>query len=214
VSWLVVIPFKGAPDGKSRLAGRFDDTQRRALALAFLQDTLAAVRGVPAVAGVTVVSSEPGLNRMLASAEGLAPAQARAPIEVIPDPGNGLNAAIEHGIVSFRGGERSGHIAVLLGDLPALASEELAQALAAAEEYPQAFVPDAAGDGTTMITLAPDVDAPVLFGAGSAAAHAAAGYVRLELAADSGLRRDVDAPEDVDALERPGRHTRAALQAL
>ena len=52
--WTVVIPFKGAPEGKSRLAGgaRFDSgaashgftaSERALLAQAFLTDTLAAV---------------------------------------------------------------------------------------------------------------------------------------------------------------------------
>ncbi len=214
MSWLVVIPFKGASGSKSRLATGFGDRERHALAVAFLQDTVSAARAVPAVAGVTIVSNEPGIDRLVASAEGIAPARALAPVEVIADPGDGLNAAVSHGIASFRGAERDGHIAVLLGDLPGLAPEELAAALAAAEGHPLAFVPDASGEGTTMITLAPAVNGAVLFGQGSAVAHASAGYVPLDVPRGSGLRRDIDSPEDLAALAAPGRHTRQVLAAF
>ncbi|HEY0248211.1 MAG TPA: 2-phospho-L-lactate guanylyltransferase [Gryllotalpicola sp.] len=214
MSWLVVIPFKGAPDSKSRLAERFDDATRNALAVAFLQDTVSAARGIAGVAGVTIVSNQPGLGRLLSAPEGIAPARPVAPVEVIADPGDGLNAAITHGIASFRGAEPGGHIAALLGDLPALVPDELAAALALAEKHPMSFVPDAAGDGTTMITLAPGVAGQVLFGVGSAVAHAVAGYVPLDVPAASGLRRDVDSPVDLERLAAPGKHTRGVLQGL
>ncbi|WP_022882057.1 2-phospho-L-lactate guanylyltransferase [Gryllotalpicola ginsengisoli] len=213
MSWLIVIPFKGAPGAKSRLAAVYDDGQRSALARAFVADTVAAVRAVPAVAGVTVVSNEAGLDRLLGAAEGIAPASALAPVEVLPDPGDGLNGAVRHGIASFRGQEPTGHIAVLLGDLPGLAPEELARALELAQEHPLAYVADASGTGTTMITIAPDAAAEPMFGEGSAAAHAAAGFTRLEVPAEWGLRRDVDSPEDLAALPAPGRHTRLAMSA-
>ena len=44
MTWVVVIPFKGAPASKSRLSERFADADRHALALAFLADTVTAVR--------------------------------------------------------------------------------------------------------------------------------------------------------------------------
>ncbi|GAA4167759.1 2-phospho-L-lactate guanylyltransferase [Gryllotalpicola koreensis] len=208
MSWRVVIPFKGAPSSKSRLAVRFDDLARHALALAFLQDVVAAVRATPEVAGVTLVSSEPGLGALFADAPDL------APVAITPDPRHGLNGAIAHGIRAARAADSSAHVAVLLGDLPELAAGELADALGAAARHPLATVTDAAGTGTSLITLAPGEFAEPQFGASSAAAHAAAGFVRLDVAAESGLRRDVDAPDDVDRIERPGRHTAAVLSGL
>ncbi|MCL2793778.1 MAG: 2-phospho-L-lactate guanylyltransferase [Microbacteriaceae bacterium] len=208
MTWAVVIPFKGAPRSKSRLAERFDDATRHALALAFLQDTVAAVRGAAGVASVVVVSNEPGLPGLLEGDE------TAAELTFVPDPGDGLNAAIEAGLRAARAADPDAHRAALLGDLPELRPEELAAALAAAARHPLAFVTDAAGTGTTLIALAPGQNATPHFGAGSAAAHEAAGFAPLELPPDSGLRRDVDAPADLDALRAPGPHTRQVLAAL
>jgi 2-phospho-L-lactate guanylyltransferase len=208
MSWRVVIPFKGAPSSKSRLAARFDDLGRHALALAFLQDVVAAVRAAPEVVGVTLVSSEPGLGALFAEDPTL------APVAITPDPRHGLNGAVAHGVRAARAGDPVAHVAVLLGDLPELATAELAAALAAAGRHPLSYVTDAAGTGTSMITLAPGVAAEPRFGAGSAAAHEASGFARLDVPADSGLRRDVDAPDDVDRIASPGQYTRAVLAAL
>jgi 2-phospho-L-lactate guanylyltransferase len=93
-----------------------------------------------------------------------------------------------------------GPVAVLLGDVPALQSAELAAALALAERHPLAFVPDADGTGTVLITALVASDHAPSFGSGSRAAHAAAGYFELDLPSKSGLRRDVDTPEHLAAL--------------
>ena len=208
MSWRVVVPFKGAPGSKSRLAARFDDATRHALALAFLRDAVVAVRGTSAVAGVVIVSSEPGLTALFGPEPGL------APVELTPDPGTGLNPAIAHGVRVGRAAAPDDHVAALLGDLPELTSDELAAALDAAAKHPLASVADASGAGTTMITLAPAVDATPHFGGASAAAHAAAGFALLDLPVSSGLRRDVDAPDDVDRIASAGANTRAVLEAL
>ncbi|MFC4243785.1 2-phospho-L-lactate guanylyltransferase [Gryllotalpicola reticulitermitis] len=206
MTWYVTIPFKGAPLSKSRLAERLNDTSRHALAVAFLQDTVSAVRRTADVASVLIVSNEPGLTALFA-----VEAETGARVEIVPDPGDGLNAAIAQGILAARAADPDASVAVLLGDLPELTADELAEALGAAARHPLAYTADASGTGTTMIALAPGVTADPRFGVGSAAAHAAAGFSRLDVPASSGLRRDVDAPQDLDALRAPGAHTRAVL---
>ena len=121
---------------------------------------------------------------------------------VVGDPGTGLNAAVEAGIASI-----DGPVAVLLGDLPALQPAELRTALDAARAHDRAFVPDAEGTGTSLIASTTD-HAPA-FGAGSAQRHRDAGYERLEVSESSGLRRDVDTPDQLAALgDRVGPRTR------
>jgi 2-phospho-L-lactate guanylyltransferase len=85
-------------------------------------------------------------------------------------------------------------------DLPALRPAELAAALSAAEASQRAFVPDAAGTGTVLLTAVTGRLEP-LFGEDSAAAHAESGAVRL--GGDwASLRRDVDTPADLsEAVE-------------
>ena len=181
--WTIVVPVKGTVAAKSRLAATAE------LALAIALDT---VEAALAVAPVIVVTP---------AAAPFAALGAR----VVADPGGGLSAAIDTGIAVAQG-----NIAVLLGDLPALRPEELQTALDAAAAHPRAFVPDADGTGTVLITST--TDHASAFGAGSAQRHREAGYVELDLPADSGLRSDVDTAEQLERLRgRLGKRTTAQL---
>ncbi|MEF3404558.1 2-phospho-L-lactate guanylyltransferase [Agromyces sp. CCNWLW203] len=186
--WTVVIPVKAPAGAKTRLAVAVPPVEREALARAFALDTIAAVLAARSVDRVIVVGDDPALA---GEAEFLAePA----------DGPRGLMAAIAYGIAHARAGGDPGEtgsrqVAVLLGDLPALAPEELDAALETASRHPLAFVRDADGTGTTLATASAGVHLAPHFGVDSAARHAAAGFV--ELAASAGLRRDVDT---IDAL--------------
>lgn len=178
--WSVVIPVKPAVAAKSRLRVR----DRESLARAIAVDTIAAVAASPAVAEVVVVTSDPGVGRELAAIPSA---------RIVDDRGSeGLSAAISLGIASVASDR---HRAVLLGDLPALRPEALTAALAAAAGVPLGTVPDADGDGTALVTALPGVVLEPRFGADSAAAHRAAGFVPLPVERDSSLRRDVDTAE-------------------
>jgi 2-phospho-L-lactate guanylyltransferase len=203
-SWIVVIPFKGAPHGKSRLSATaasddaagdryigFSSTERERLALAFLHDTVAAIGGVDRVARVVIVSDARELDA------GRALPAIRRPVSIVPDPGRGLNAAAAEGIRAARALDPGAWIAVLTGDLASLRSRDLEQALRAGRAHPLGFVPDHSGVGTTMLTAAPGRRVSPLFGGASSAAHEAAGHRALELPADSTVRLDIDRVDDL-----------------
>jgi len=110
-----------------------------------------------------------------------------------------LNAALRHGAaVAARRWPGTG-LAALTADLPAVSPAELAAALRAAGAAPglAAFVPDAAGVGTTLYAVPPGGEFRPLFGGASRARHAAAGAIELDPGAFTGLRRDVDTPDDL-----------------
>jgi 2-phospho-L-lactate/phosphoenolpyruvate guanylyltransferase len=110
-----------------------------------------------------------------------------------------LNAALRHGAaVAARRWPGNG-LAALTADLPAVSPAELAAALRAAGAAPglAAFVPDAAGVGTTLYAVPPGGEFRPLFGGASRARHAAAGALELDPGAFTGLRRDVDTPDDL-----------------
>ena len=110
-----------------------------------------------------------------------------------------LNAALRHGAaVAARRWPGTG-LAALTADLPAVSPAELAAALraAAGSPGPAAFVPDAAGVGTTLYAVPPGGEFRPLFGGASRARHAAAGATELDLDDMTGLRRDVDTPDDL-----------------
>jgi 2-phospho-L-lactate guanylyltransferase len=184
--WTVVIPVKGTVSAKSRLGASAE------LALAIALDTVAAALEAADVIVVTSPSLAPEFEALGA--------------RVVLDTGTGLNAAVRQGIVAAG----SGPVAVLLGDVPAMRPEELAAVLAV--RHPLAFVPDADNDGTVLIAALDPADHAPAFGAHSRVAHLAAGYLELHVPTDSGLRRDVDTPDQLVALgERVGPRTRAAL---
>jgi 2-phospho-L-lactate guanylyltransferase len=85
-------------------------------------------------------------------------------------------------------------IAALVGDLPALRSQELAAALDDAADHPSVFVADAAGTGTTLLTARPGVALRPAFGPDSAALHA---RHAVAISGGPGLRADVDTAEDL-----------------
>jgi 2-phospho-L-lactate guanylyltransferase len=184
--WHLVVPVKGGATAKSRLhppvgVGRED------LALALATDCLTACCAGMPPARVLVVTSD---CRVRLAAEGLG-------ARVVADPGTGLNAAVAAGrdhVLADRPGQP---VAVLLGDLPALLAADLTAALGAAAAYPLAVVPDAAGDGTVLLTALRGEALTPSFGTGSSSRHVAAGHHRLELDLPR-LRTDVD---DDDALQ-------------
>ena len=201
--WAVVVPVKGGSSAKSRLA----DPARPALATAFALDTIMAALATVGVERVVVVTSDPVVATLVRALD-----PGDRVVDLVPDPGVGLDAAARAGVDRARA-EHFHRVAVLLGDHPSLTSTELEIALAAAATHRGAFVPDAAGTGTAMVALA-DADATTNFGGGSAARHAAQGLARLDLDLP-GLRLDVDEVTDLEAALAVGvgQHTARALRA-
>jgi 2-phospho-L-lactate guanylyltransferase len=117
----------------------------------------------------------------------------------VPDrPEAGLNRAFAHGAELAAGSP----VAALAGDLPALRPAELGAALSAADGR-RAFVPDAAGTGTTLLAAPAGTPLDPRFGPGSAAAHARSGAQPLAGPWPS-LRRDVDTAADLAAAAAIG----------
>ena len=212
-SWTVLLPVKVLARAKSRLAVLAGD-RRRELALAFASDTVTAVLACPDVARVVVVTSDPAAGPLLAALGAIIVADEPVDrsdrrgtrgtpdgVDLAPDLGvqDLLNAALRHGAaVAARRWPGTG-LAALTADLPAMSPAELASALRAAGTVPgrAAFVPDAAGVGTTMYAVPPGGEFLPLFGGASRARHAAAGATELAIAGTAGLRRDVDTPDDL-----------------
>jgi 2-phospho-L-lactate guanylyltransferase len=200
ITWSVLMPVKVLTQAKSRLAG-LAGPRRGELALAVACDTVTVALETARVARVVVITDDP-----VAAA-----ALTRLGAQVIPDePRDGLNAALLHGAaVAARSWPASG-TAALSADLPALRPDELARALKAAAGWPNAFVADVAGDGTTLYTAAPGVAFRPAFGLASRARHAAGGAAELELTDIPGLRQDVDTPADLRGAAELGLGPRTA----
>lgn len=202
-AFAVLLPVKSPGSGKSRLSA-LPDADRRRLAAAFAADAVAVCTTTPGVALVVVVSDDAAFAASLAG-DG---------VVACADPGDGLNGALRHGAAVAHDLAPDLRPAALLADVPALTAVDLAAALDHARAAPgPCFVEDADGTGTTLYTASYDAFDP-RFGAGSAAAHRAAGAAPIPGALAT-LRRDVD---DLDGLAAAvalgvGAATAAALPA-
>ncbi|MHB9858810.1 2-phospho-L-lactate guanylyltransferase [Streptomyces sp. YIM S03343] len=207
MQWTLVMPLKALAQAKSRLADTAADGVRPGLALAFAQDTVAAALACPAVRDVAVVTSDALAARELA---GL------GAVIVADEPGGGLNAALAHAAAVVRSAHPQSPLAALNADLPALRPAELARVLDAAAQFPRAFLPDAAGIGTTLLTAGPGQELRPAFGADSRALHRGSGAVELRLGSVDSVRQDVDTGDDLRAALAlgVGPRTAAATERL
>ncbi|MFI6289731.1 2-phospho-L-lactate guanylyltransferase [Streptomyces sp. NPDC051018] len=204
--WSLVVPLKPLVLAKSRLAPAVGGVPRSRLALAFAQDTVAAVLACPAVRDVAVVTDDPVAAAKLA-AQGA---------RIVPDlPGAGLNAALAHGAEAVRERRPDAPVAALNADLPALRPLELARVLGYATGFPRAFLADRAGIGTTLLTAAPGIELRPGFGGPSRRRHSASGAVEIPLDGVDSVRQDVDTPDDLTAALAlgAGSRTTAVLAA-
>ncbi|POX55173.1 2-phospho-L-lactate guanylyltransferase [Streptomyces sp. Ru71] len=204
MQWTLVIPLKPLALAKSRLADTAADGVRPGLALAFALDTVAAALDCPAVSDVAVVTNDALAGRELAALGA----------RIVPDePAAGLNAALTHAAAAVRAVLPHSPLAALNADLPALRPVELSRVLKTAEVFPRAFLPDAAGIGTTLLAAAGNRELRPAFGPDSRARHRAGGAVELPLESVDSVRQDVDTGDDLRAALALGVGPRTAAVA-
>lgn len=218
-NWTVLLPVKVLARAKSRLAV-LAGPRRWEIALAMASDTVAAVVDCPQVARVIVVTSDPLAGERLAALGAIVVPDVFAGAAGLDGPGGpggernaprtgdgsqrGLNGALLHGAAVASRRWPGTALAALPADLPSLRPAELATALRAAAGTARAaggaaFVPDAAGVGTTLYAVLPGGGFLPAFGGASRARHAMGGAAELALDTVPGLRRDVDTPDDLRA---------------
>lgn len=206
-----LIPVKELDAGKSRLEPSVGRPAARRLILAMLEDVIDALRAVPRVERVEVVTPDPAV----AEAARRAGAHAR----VRPDPG--LNASLDAATreLTEAGAEAS---LVVLADVAGARSRELTALLEARDALgsPCVVLAPSEDGGTSALLRAPADAIPCAFGPESAERHREAakqaGVAVRELKLPS-LRLDLDTEADLRAfLAGPGAgpRTRAALAEL
>lgn len=191
----VIIAVKRLSQAKTRLAPVFGDGVREQVVLAMLVDTIAAAQGVAAVGSITVVTPD----------ETAAAAVRALGADVLADPTppghpDPLNTAVAAAWTHVTNHTRN--TVVLQGDLPALQSTELTEALAQARHHPRSFVTDRHATGTSALFA---FGAPLdpRFGTQSATWHRDSGAVELT-GAWPGLRCDIDTPDDLRRARQLG----------
>jgi 2-phospho-L-lactate/phosphoenolpyruvate guanylyltransferase len=210
-----ILPIKSFAKAKQRLGDAVGGHDREQLAAAMVGDVLDALRAVPQIDEVIVVTAEPQAARAAQSAHAT----------VVDDPEEiGQSAAAGRGIDAAlaRGAQRA---LLVPGDCPAVDPIEVAQLLEKITPEPSVvIVPDRHGSGTNALLLTPPQAVAPAFGTGSFARHAAfahAAGATVKVADLPSLGLDVDTPGDLAALRaaldaRPATaaRTRAVLERL
>ena len=191
----LIIAVKRLAAAKTRLAPVFSARTRENVVLAMLVDTLSAATGVASVGSITVITPD---DDAAAAAAGLGANVLADPTpEGHHDPLNNAIAAAERAVAaSFS------NVVVLQGDLPALQTQELTEAIAAARHHRRSFVADRLATGTAALCAFGSMLDPQ-FGPDSCARHRRSGAIELT-GAWPGLRCDVDTPADLAAARRLG----------
>jgi 2-phospho-L-lactate guanylyltransferase len=191
----LIVAVKRLAAAKTRLAPVFSAQTRESVVLAMLVDTLTAAARVGSVRHITVITPD--------DAAGAAATELGAEVLSDPtpkghaDPLNNAIAAAEQVVA-----ESVSNIVVLHGDLPALQTQELAEAIAAARHHQRSFVADRLGTGTAAL-FAFGTPLDPRFGPDSSARHRRSGAIELT-GAWPGLRCDIDTPDDLAVARRLG----------
>ncbi|MDT5202575.1 MAG: 2-phospho-L-lactate/phosphoenolpyruvate guanylyltransferase [Mycobacterium sp.] len=191
----LILAVKRLAAAKTRLAPMFSAPTREKVVLAMLVDTLTAAARVSSVRRITVVT--PDDVAAAAAAELGAEVLSDPTPDGHPDPLNNAIAAAER-VLS----KSASNIVVLQGDLPALQTQELTEAIAAARQHERSFVADRLGTGTAALCAFGTALRPQ-FGPNSAARHRHSGAIELT-GAWPGLRCDIDTPDDLIVARRLG----------
>ena len=191
----LIIAVKRLTAAKTRLAPVFSARTRENVVLAMLVDTLGAAARVGSLRSISVITPD----------EAAAAAAIELGAEVLADPtpedhSDPLNNAITAAERAIAGS--FSNIVVLQGDLPALQTQELSEAIAAARHHRRSFVADRLGTGTSAL-FAFGAALDPQFGPDSSARHRRSGAIELT-GAWPGLRCDVDTPADLAVARRLG----------
>ncbi|MHA7653380.1 2-phospho-L-lactate guanylyltransferase [Mycobacterium sp. ML4] len=191
----LIVAVKRLAAAKTRLAPVFSARTRESVVLAMLVDTLTAAMRVDSVRSITVITPD---DDAAAAANDLG---ARVLADPTPsDDPDPLNSAITAAARSVA--VSNPNIVALQGDLPALQTRELAEAISAARHHQRSFVADRLGTGTAALCAFGAALDP-RFGPESAAQHRRSGAIELT-GAWPGLRCDVDTPADLAAARQLG----------
>jgi 2-phospho-L-lactate guanylyltransferase len=200
-----VVPVKDTASAKQRLTLALPPEMRQALALAMLEDVLAALAEAAGLAGRLLVTTDTaalalaGRYSFLAMAEGAADGHTGA-----------VTAAARRLVAEGRAG-----MLTVPGDIPLVTAAEIGRLLAAHRPAPSfTIAPSHDEKGSNAILMSPPDAVPLRFGDDSFFPHLAAARGRgiaptvLHL---PGIALDIDNPADLAHFARLGSRTRAGL---
>jgi 2-phospho-L-lactate/phosphoenolpyruvate guanylyltransferase len=209
-----ILPAKHFESAKQRLSPTLQPGTRRVLVEAMFSDAMLALRRVPSIDQIFVITSDPVASQIAAGSGTI----------VIEDTASSHSEATQLGIARAlaMGATRA---LLVPGDCPLLDPAELEQLLTRpVPERSVLIVPDRHGEGTNALLLTPPDAMPPSFGEGSRQRHTDLAVTHgavPEVVGLPSLALDIDTPEDLEELVEMlattrGRaaHTRGMLSQL
>jgi len=187
-----LVPVRGLPAGKTRLAALLTVDQRNRLVRAMLADVVAALRASAGITGVTIVSGDDAAGRVAAE---LGVGFLRQPQDVL-----GLNAGLAWAQRALADREA---VLIVPADLPLVMPADVDLLLRALPDGPAVGIAPSRDGGTNGLLLRPPGVIAPHYGPESARRHAEAAAevgVPARRVESEGWRLDLDAPEDLGRL--------------
>jgi 2-phospho-L-lactate guanylyltransferase len=198
-----VIPVKETAAAKERLADAVPLHLRPGLALAMLEDVLAAVAQARGLAGIAVVTLDPDA-RTLAQRFGA---------RILTDDARGGHTAAVAAAARILAVEGRTGMLQMPGDIPLVSADEISLLLAAGRPAPSFTIAPSHDDlGSNAVLVCPPTVVPLTFGDDSFHPHLRAARARgIEpvIVRQPGIGLDIDRPQDIWAFAQWRSRTRA-----
>ncbi len=199
----VVIPVKETAGAKQRLGDAVPRHLRAGLALAMLEDVLAAVAQARGLAGIAVVTLDPAAQAV---------AQRYSARILTDDARGGHTAAVAAAARTLEAEGRSGMLQ-MPADIPLVGADEISLLLAMRRSAPSFTIAPSHDDfGSNAILVCPPTAVPLTFGDDSFFPHlrtALACGIKPLIVRQHGIGLDIDRPEDIAAFAQLRSRTRA-----
>ena len=198
-----VVPVKDTADAKQRLGDAVAPKLRRGLALAMLEDVLAALAAASGLAGLIVVTVD----------EAAAALAERYGARIVTDGAREGQTGAVAAAARRLAHQGKGAMLTIPGDVPLIAPDEIAQIIAAHDRRPDfVIVPAHDERGSNAILCAPPDAVPLKFGDDSFLPHlevARRAGLEPKILRLPGLGLDIDNPADLAAFLKIPSNTRA-----
>ena len=196
MSLWAIVPVKPLRRGKSFLSSVLSEDERTLLNYSMLDNTLKALKMVPEIAQVLVVSRDPAA---------LALARDHGGRTVQEDGNPGLNTALKRATVVAKLYSARG-VLIIPADLPLITRREIAELIKRLTSPPELIIaPDRRGNSTNAMLICPADLFEIRFGPGSFLYNIAQAKkigCRVDICPIEAFSLDIDLPEDLDFLRQ------------
>jgi len=159
-SLCVIIPMKDPGEAKTRLGDTLPAKTRAALTRTLFRQTLRVLKMLDQDLHIAVVTNSQAIAAICLPFR----------VQVLDDPGGGLNDAVKAG-ADYAAHHRFSSVCILPGDLADPASEDLSALFAAPREASSVTIAPAHDGGTNALLVTPPDAMPFAYGPDSCAAH-------------------------------------------